>query len=99
MAGQRVQYCLQNDYDLFNQLINSVQRQVRILGKDSCEHILQLAKILKISISEIKKNKPEKIQAIIDKFPQTNVTYFAPTLLIQRDSEFVNKLCSSEVLH
>lgn len=94
-----LQYCMQNDYDLFNQLINSVQRQVRILGKDSCEHILQMSKILKIAISEIKKNKPEKIQAIIDKFPQTKTAYFAPTKLIKMDKDFVDKLCESEVLN
>lgn len=93
-----IQYCMLNDYDLFNQLINSVQRQVRILGKDNCEHILQMTKILKIAISEIKKNKPEKIQAIIDKFPKASATYFAPTMLIKRDSNFVSKLCQTEVV-
>ena len=31
-----LQYCLMRDEELFNQLINSVQRQVRILGKEEC---------------------------------------------------------------
>jgi len=91
-----LQYCMMSDYELFNQLINSVQRQVRLLGKENCEHILQLTKILKIAISEIKKNKPEKIKAIIDKFPQVSTVYFAPTLLVKKDEEFINKLCYRE---
>ncbi|MTI21438.1 hypothetical protein E1176_10455 [Fulvivirga sp. RKSG066] len=91
-----LQYCLLSDYDLFNQLINSVQRQVRLLGKEKCEHIIQLTKILKIAISEIKKNKPEKIKAIIDKFPRTKTTYFAPTLLIKKNEEFITRLCSRD---
>jgi hypothetical protein len=28
-----LQYCMVRDYDLFNQLINSIQRQIRLLGK------------------------------------------------------------------
>lgn len=91
-----LQYCMLSDYDLFNQLINSVQRQVRILGKENCEHVLHFTKILKIAISEIKKNKPSKIKSIIDKFPQVKPSYFAPTLLIKKDDTFIENLCSRE---
>jgi len=86
------QYCLLNDFDLFNQLINSIQRQMRLLGKDACEHILLLTKALKISISDTKKNKQQKIQGIIDKIVYTEKEYFAPTNLVKLDEDFVRKL-------
>ncbi|MDH5381421.1 MAG: hypothetical protein OEW75_11240 [Cyclobacteriaceae bacterium] len=87
-----LQYCLLNDYDLFNQLINSIQRQIRILGKDNCEHITLFAKMLKISISEVKQEKMDKIQPLIDKFTNLNTNIFAPTTLIKMDEEFLNNL-------
>ncbi|MDH5598764.1 MAG: hypothetical protein OEY34_06560, partial [Cyclobacteriaceae bacterium] len=39
-----LQYCLMNDFDLFNQLVNSIQRQIRIIGKENCEHITAFTK-------------------------------------------------------
>lgn len=87
-----LQYCLMNDYDLFNQLINSIQRQIRLLGKENSEHILLFAKILKISISDIKKNKKQKILSLSEKFVKVDKQVFAPTLLIKMDEKFISKL-------
>lgn len=87
-----MQYCLLDDYDLFNQLINSIQRQIRILGREKCEHIQILSKALKISISENKKNKSGKIRKVADKFIASEKSFFAPTFLVRMDDEFVEKL-------
>ena len=87
-----LQYCLMNDYDLFNQLINSIQRQIRLLGKENCEHILTFTKILKTSINDVKKNKSDKIRALVDKMKNSTVNYFAPTLYVKLDEKFINKL-------
>ncbi|MFW5700688.1 MAG: hypothetical protein ACOCWM_03275 [Cyclobacteriaceae bacterium] len=87
-----MQYCLVNDFDLFNQLINSIQRQLRLLGKDSCEHILTMTKILKIAISDTKKNKESKIRGLVDKIDKSNKGYFAPTMLLKLDDSFIKKL-------
>jgi hypothetical protein len=87
-----LQYCLLNDYDLFNQLINSIQRQIRIIGKDNCEHLMIFTKILKVSISELKKNKEEKIRAQIQKFNRFQKQGFSPSMYIKMDDEFVSKL-------
>ncbi len=87
-----LQYCLLNDYDLFNQLINSIQRQIRLLGKDNCDHILIFTKILKTSINDVKKNKSDKIRALVEKMKNMKVTYFAPTLYVKLDEKFINKL-------
>ena len=87
-----LQYCMMDDFDLFNQLINSIQRQIRLLGKENCEHITMLTKIMKISISDVKKQKGSKIGSLISKFPDKPLAYFAPTLLIKLDEDFVNRL-------
>jgi hypothetical protein len=87
-----LQYCIINDFDLFNQLINSIQRQLRLLGKDECEHILNFTKVLKVSISETKKNKQSKIQGLVDKMVRVEKTYFSPTMLIKLDETLVRKL-------
>lgn len=87
-----LQYTLMQDYELFNQLANSIQRQIRIFGKDSCENIQLFIKILKISTSEAKKEKTKKINAIIPKLNVSEVNYFAPTKLIKLDEGLVKKL-------
>ncbi|MEQ9593306.1 MAG: hypothetical protein RLN86_11935 [Cyclobacteriaceae bacterium] len=87
-----LQYCMMNDFDLFNQLANSIQRQIRMFGKDACENVLLFIKILKIAVSESKKDKPKKIEALIPKFEDTKVSYFAPTTLIRMDEKFIANL-------
>jgi len=87
-----LQYCLMDDYELFNQLINSVQRQIRLLGKETCEHVQFMAKILKISISENKRQKEQKIKTLVGRFNPIPRNYFTPTYLIRLDDEFIKRL-------
>jgi hypothetical protein len=91
-----LQYCLLRDFELFNQHSNSIQRQIRMFGKDECENVLLFLKILKIATSEAKKDKPKKIAALIPKLKEIKVAYFAPTSLINMDEEFVKKLTAIE---
>ncbi len=88
-----LQYCLMNDYDLFNQLSNSIQRQVRLLGKENCESIVIFSKILKISVSDVKRDKYNKIQSLSEKFNRYDMKNFSPTMLIKMDENFINRLC------
>lgn len=87
-----LQYTLLKDYELFNQLSNSIQRQIRLFGKDSCENIQLFIKVLKIATSEAKKEKAKKINAIIPRLNATTVNYFSPTKLVKLDERFVQKL-------
>jgi hypothetical protein len=87
-----LQYVLMQDYELFNQLANSIQRQIRMFGKDACENIQLFIKILKISVSEAKKEKAKKIALIVPKFSGLTVNYFAPTLLVKLDDTLIRKL-------
>jgi len=92
-----LQYCLLKDFELFNQHSNSVQRQIRMFGKDECENVLLFLKILKIATSEAKKEKEKKIASLIPKFKDIKVNYFSPTSLINMDDQFIKKLTAIEV--
>jgi hypothetical protein len=87
-----LQYTLLRDFELFNQLSNSIQRQIRLFGKDSCENIQLFLKILKIATSEAKKEKAKKISSVIPRLSTLQVNYFAPTKLIKLDEKFINLL-------
>lgn len=87
-----LQYCLQNDYDLFNQHINSVQRQVRLMGKDSCEHIVLFSKIMKTSLGESKKTKSQKIRLMVERYNQLPMLAFAVGQFIRMDDDFISRL-------
>jgi hypothetical protein len=92
-----LQYCMLKDFELFNQLSNSVQRQIRLIGRDVGENVLLFLKMLKIAISEAKREKPKKIAALIPKFKNTSVNYFSPTSLIRMDVQFIENLTVLEV--
>lgn len=87
-----LQYCLMNDYDLFNQVTNSIQRQIRIMGKDVCEHVILFTKMLKITSSESKKHKEQKVQGLMDKLDKLNVHHFSPIMHIRMDEKFLNRM-------
>jgi hypothetical protein len=76
-------------------LINSIQRQIRLLGKEKCEHLLVFSKILKISQSDAKKNKHEKISVLAEKLRSYEFLSFMPTLLVPADEDFVASLASN----
>ncbi len=71
-----LQYTLMRDFELFNQLSNSIQRQIRLSEKDSCENIQLFLKILKIATSEAKKEKAKKIKRVIPRLNAINCRLF-----------------------
>lgn len=87
-----LQYCMLKDFELFNQLTSSIQRQIRLFGKDECENVMLFLKILKIATSEAKKEKAKKIGAVIPKFKAIQVAYFAPTCFVRMDEQFIENL-------
>ncbi|MEQ8414641.1 MAG: hypothetical protein RIB71_09235 [Imperialibacter sp.] len=93
-----LQYCMMGDYDLFSQLMNSVQRQVRLMGKENIDHVVIFNKILKVATSEAKKQKADKISVLARKFNSSNISVYAPTTLIRMDEKFINDLSSVSVV-
>ena len=89
-----LQYCMLNDFDLFNQLANSIQRQIRMFGKQVCENILVFIKILRVAVSESQKDKKEKIASLAPKFQAARVSYYSPTSMIRMDEKFIKNIIS-----
>ena len=87
-----LQYSLLGEFDLFQQLINSIQRQIRLIGKENCEHIVIFTKMLKISNSDAKRNKYEKISSLADKLSKFQFITFTPTLLIRMNEKLILQL-------
>lgn len=87
-----LQYCLLNDFDLFNQHINSIQRQVRLMGKDSCDHIIVFTKILKTSLSESSRTKGAKIKQLVERYNGIKKPAFSVGRFIKLDEDFVSRL-------
>ncbi|MGD1842748.1 MAG: hypothetical protein ACFB0B_17900 [Thermonemataceae bacterium] len=77
-----VQYVMMQDYELFSQLLSSIQRQIRILGKEECADIVVFTKILK-TMSGSKANKVDKLEILIDKWKGLPKRNFSPTQYIQ----------------
>lgn len=90
-----LQYCLMRDEELFNQLINSIQRQVRILGKEDCEHITLFIKIMKSSLNEKGKSRFNKISLMLEKLKGKKIEGFSALNLLKLDDKFIQQLCSS----
>lgn len=87
-----LQYCLLKDEDLFNQLMSSVQRQIRLLGKDNCEYLLVFVKMLKVAMFEKGKMKEPKLRALIMKMKSEPIKFFSPTACIKWDDVLIEKL-------
>jgi hypothetical protein len=83
-----VQYVMMQDYELFNQLLSSIQRQIRILGKEDCSYIVLFTKILKTISTNNKTNKTEKISVLLDKLAAAPRKSFSPTSYVK----FSNKV-------
>jgi hypothetical protein len=87
-----LQYVLKQDYDLFSQLISSIQRQIRIVGKENCEHLVNIVKILRMYTSSIKKGRSNDPESLLEKGRVNNKPYFTPSALIKFDDEFFARL-------
>ncbi len=85
-------YCLTGEVDLFQQLMNSIQRQIRLIGKKNCEHLYLYMKILKISVSNSQKDKNIKIKSLAEKIKLYPFVPFTPTLLINLDDKLIARL-------
>jgi hypothetical protein len=87
-----LQYCILNDYDLFNQCINSIQRSIRISEKESMEHVQIFIKIMKTALGDNKKTKPIKIKTLVDKLRFLEIPHFSAIKHIRMDDRFISKL-------
>jgi tetratricopeptide (TPR) repeat protein len=93
-------YALVKDKDLLNQSLSSMQRQVRILSKETCIHVVQLMKILKYTMPETKEeiaDKNEKIKIAVEKLRKTPIPVgFSLVRYLRFDDDFAQKLIDAK---
>jgi len=87
-----LQYCILNDYDLFNQCVNSIQRSIRISEKESMDHVQIFIKVMKTALGDNKKTKPGKIKSLIDKLRFVEINHFSAIRHIKMDEKFIGRL-------
>ena len=89
-----LQYTVIKDDELFGQLLNSIQRQIRILGKEEAESSDLFIKILKAAMSDSKLGKAAKIKSLVDKLRTAEYPVFSAVRLVKMDENFINVLSS-----
>jgi hypothetical protein len=87
-----LQYAMIKEHDLFNQLVNSIQRQIRLFGKEECLHAVLIIKVCKTALSEGKKGKKAKLKLLIEKLNGTLPNYYSPFNYIPMNDTFINRL-------
>ncbi len=88
-----VHYAIIKDNELLGQLTNSIQRQIRLLGKETCIHVVLFIKILKIASSSNRSERAGKIEAYIDKLKKTTMpTGFSLVKYIKLDEDFMRRI-------
>lgn len=78
-----LQYAILDDTELLNQLLGSIQRQVRLLGKQNCMIAALYVKLIKLMINQTKAEKPEKAKILINKINALPRQGFSPTAYIR----------------
>ncbi|BDD06024.1 hypothetical protein [Aureibacter tunicatorum] len=91
-----LQYCMKGEHDLFHQLVNSIQRQIRLIGKEKCMQASAFTKILKIAISDNRRDKEVKIRKALEKYPENGASPYNPIKYIVFDEEFFDRIMKVE---
>lgn len=79
------------------QNISSIQRLIRLCGKDKCAHTVVFIKILKASLNDKldMASKIKKVKLNVEKLSQMDVPSYSPIRFIKLDQQFVTKMIES----
>lgn len=86
-------YFITNETELLGQLISSIQRQIRILSKETCIHAVLFIKILRTASHASKGEKQPRIQSLMEKIKKaTRSNGFSLTRYIRMDDDFLKRI-------
>jgi hypothetical protein len=86
-------YMFVKDQELLTQLLSSLQRQIRILSKETCIHGVLIIKLLKLSMQGNKTDKEERMKHLTEKIKKTLPQIgFSITKYVKFDEEMINKI-------
>lgn len=72
-----LQYALIDEQDLFAQVLNSLQRQVRMMGEAEVPHIVLGVKLAKLISGKAKRNAEDKLQELVEEIEDLSVKHFS----------------------
>lgn len=88
-----LQYCLMKDDDLFNQLMSSIQRQIRMLGKKKLDHIVAMSKAMKAALSNnTVKMRAAKIKMQFNRINLDKIPYFTTIRYITFNEKLIKEM-------
>lgn len=87
-----LQYCLLNDFEMLNGLATSIQRQLRLFGKNSCLHVSLFIRILRIAVSVRLVDKEKQIAKIARKIESLQVPHFVAFMYVRMDQRLIKKI-------
>lgn len=91
-------YVLLEDFDLANQLILSLQRQLRKASMQKYDHAKVLLKILSVALGGKPRTKAKNLRINIDKWKEVNVSRFAILEEIDMEEVFLQEEVSTLVV-
>ncbi|MDX1902802.1 MAG: hypothetical protein SFU27_01485 [Thermonemataceae bacterium] len=78
-------YALTEEIDLLNQLLGSIQRQIRLLGKENCVYAAHYVKLVKLIHNDVKADKNNKAKALMQRIENSPKIGFRPSVYIKID--------------
>jgi hypothetical protein len=92
--AQALMYCLVDDRDLFNQNINSLQRQLRMMEENSQYHATMFIKLMKAAMGDDKPGKLGRLRDYVIKIKGIEIRHFSPISMIKLDDSLADLLFS-----
>ncbi|TDI71305.1 MAG: hypothetical protein E2O86_02135 [Bacteroidetes bacterium] len=73
----------------------SIQRQIRVIGREYCQIAFTFNQLLKTAMNDLKRNKADKVKELVGLLNIMQPTHFSPLKLVKIDEKLVQRLISS----
>ncbi|MCS6822577.1 MAG: hypothetical protein NZ551_12015 [Microscillaceae bacterium] len=87
-----VLYHIRKEQDLLEQLSHSIQRQIRLLGKEVCTQPLLIMKIIKTASSTSKSERESRILGYIDRLKKLSTQGFSVCKYLKMDNDLLKRI-------
>ena len=90
-------HLMDNDIEHEKLVSTSLQRQIRVIGKENCEMAYRFYLLLKTAKNDLKRNKAENVIKLARELDLIKPHHFSPLKLVKMDDSMILKLSSSVV--
>jgi len=86
---------INNEPEMVKMVGTSIQRQIRVIGKENCQIPYIFYKLQKAAMNNTKKNKADKVHEYTNMLRIMQPNYYSPLKFINLDDNLVNRLISN----